>query len=338
MNLLFVKKNKKQNQIYLASFALPALLIFPLLASYSSFFVNKYHKAENIARTKAVSLDEEIIGIEDAAKVTDLRQIDNLVKDKNSTSTNSSNKKEVIDILNPKSNVKILMLGYHQIRETKLSDGPKTRLFITSPEIFDKEMKYLYDNGYHAISTTDYINYLKNGDANFNLNKSFILTFDDGYESQYTNALPIIKKYGFTATFFIYSDCIDKYPVCLTSKELKDIAADGMKIGNHTLHHAFLPKFSDDTIKNEIGTNKQKLIDMVGTSSIENVFAYPYGATDERVEDIVRSFGYDGAVGVMATKRGEDKDLFNLRRYLMGGDYDYFEILFNNNSSKNKTN
>lgn len=324
----FTKKFKKKNN-YFYSFFFPVVFLFPFLFSYS-LITPKQNVDINIYRDKAVSLDEEIKGIEDALKVADLREARNIVKnkiDKKENST-SSKKEEADDIVDTKSPIKVLMFGYHQVRETKSTDGPKTRAFITSPEIFEKEMKFLSDRGYHTISTTDYVNYLKTGKSEFDLNKSVILTFDDGYASQYTNAFPVLKKYGFTATFFVYSDCIDKYPACMTSAELKDLAVNNMKIGNHTLHHVFLPKYSDESIKNEIEINKQKIIDMVGTSSIENIFAYPYGGTDDRVEDIVKNFNYDGAVGVVASKKKQDKNLFNLKRYLLGEDYDFFITLF----------
>ena len=316
----FIQKlnNKKSNYFY--SFSLPVILLFPFLFSYV-FISPKASIPTNLDlyRNKAVSIDEEIAGIEYAIKMADLREVNNIIKNKDEKN---------VDIINTKSTIKILMFGYHQIRDNKSTDGPKTKMFITKPETFEKEMKFLYDKGYSTITTTDYINYLKTGKADFNLDKSFILTFDDGYASQYTNAFPILKKYNFIATFFIYSDCIDKYPACMTSVQIKDLAANGMKIANHTLHHAYLPKYSDETIKAEIEINQQKIIDMVGTSSVENVVAYPYGGVDTRVENIVRSLEYDGALGIHASKKAKDNNLFNLKRYLMGEDMDYFERLF----------
>lgn len=223
---------------------------------------------------------------------------------------------------------KIIILGYHQIREYKQTDSAKAKLFITSTEIFEKEMKYLSDNGYHSISLTDYINYINFGTKNFNLNKSFILTFDDGYTSQYLSAFPILKKYNFTATFFVYYDCIDKYPICMTSYNLKDLVSNNMKLGNHTLRHIYLPKYKDEIIAQEIVDNEAKLINLVGTSSVEQVVAFPFGGRDERLGNIVKNLGYLGAVGVLADKENREIDLYNLRRYLLGNNYDYFQSLF----------
>ena len=330
MQIFFTNKKNKDN-CYFYSFSLPVILLFPILFSYG-FISPKASISTNVDvyRNKAVSIEEEISGIEDAIKAADIRETENIITKKEQKQSDSSDKykDETIDGIDKKSTVKILMFGYHQIRDFKSSDGPKTKMFITKPDTFEKEMKFLYDKGYKTISTTDYVNYLKTGKADFNLDKSFILTFDDGYSSQYTNAFPILKKYSFTATFFIYHDCIDKYPACMTTSEIKDLAANGMKIGNHTSHHVYLPKFSDEAIRREININKQKIIEMVGTSSVENIFAYPYGGVDERVENIVRESGYDGASGILGSRKSKDKNLFNLKRYLLGDDYYYFENLF----------
>lgn len=333
---IFKVDNKK---IFSFFIPIPLLLFLPLFSSSLFFNPNKVLN-QNISKYSfSVLKRDEIKELQDTIRVEDLNVQDEEERESvlllnNSTKIDSSltvdDKENLKDIgLTKKSSIRVLMFGYHQVREIKSTDGPKTKIFITKPEIFDKEMKFLYDKGYHTISTTDYIDYLNTGKANFDISKSFILTLDDGYESQYINAFPIIKKYGFTATFFIYADCIDKYPACMTSLQVKDLALNGMKIGNHTTHHLFLPKYSDKIIKDEISVSKEKIIKMVGTSSVENVFAYPYGATNDRIESIVKDSGYYGAIGVIASKK-EDKNLFNLKRYLMGEDYDYFKSLIYN--------
>jgi peptidoglycan/xylan/chitin deacetylase (PgdA/CDA1 family) len=297
MSIFFIQKQK--SKIILLSFFGPFYLLFPAFFSYSFFMpISILEESIYVDREKEIPIEKAIPGIENKIKEED--NIERIEK----------------SIIDRKSSIKILIFGYHQIREIRPTDGPKTKMFITSPEIFEKQMKFLFEKGYRTISTTDYIDYLKTGKADFDLNKSFILTFDDGYASQYINAFPILKKYSFKATFFIYTDCIDKYPACMTSKEVKDLVANGMRIGNHTLHHAYLPKYSDEEIKREIEINKIKIMDIVGISSFENVFAYPYGGRDDRVEDIVKSLDYQGAVGIMASKKEKETNLFNLKRYL----------------------
>ena len=294
--------NKEIKNKYFSYFIVAFLFLF-------SFFISYIFTHAIIKRSGPVTLEEEVNLMGNGLSEKSLNDL--YSKDSSSNSKN-----------------KIIILGYHQIREYKKTDSAKAKLFITSPEIFEKEMKYLYDNGYHSISITDYINYLNSGNKNFDLSKSFILTFDDGYSSQYSSAFPVFKKYNFTATFFIYYDCVDKYPICMTSKELKDLTFNNMKLGNHTLHHLYLPKYQDSIIEKEIVDNESKLINLVGTSSLENVVAFPFGGRDERIQNIVKNLGYLGAVGVLADKDDGDFDIYNLRRYLLGNNFSYFQNLF----------
>ncbi|MFO0743884.1 MAG: polysaccharide deacetylase family protein [Candidatus Paceibacterota bacterium] len=294
-----IKIGHKKDFGFFNFFTLAFLFLVP-------FFVSYIFTYAVIERSGPVTLDEESDSFREFYSDKDLNDL--YKKDTNKN--------------------KIIILGYHQIREYRDTDSQKVKLFITSPETFEKEMKYLFDRGYESISLTDYFNYLNFGIKNFDLNKSFILTFDDGYASQYISALPILKKYNFSATFFIYSDCIDRYPVCMTNKEIKDLLSNNMKLGNHTLHHIYLPKYKDEIISKEIIENQNKLINNFGSSSVENVLAYPFGANDERVQNIVKNLGYLGAVGVLAKKEDNELNIYNLRRYLLGDNFTYFENLF----------
>ncbi|MEI6352789.1 MAG: polysaccharide deacetylase family protein [Candidatus Nomurabacteria bacterium] len=263
-----------------------------------------------IKRSNPVSSDEEFDGFE---KIMNANELGDLYE-QNQIIDNSKNK--------------IIILGYHQIRKIKNTDSQKAKLFITSPETFDKEMSYLHSNGYHSVPFSEYVDDFNSGNLKGIPEKSFIITFDDGYVSQYNEALPVLKKNNFSGTFFIYSYCVDKYPICLTSEEIKTLANNGMKIANHTLHHVYLPEYGDELIKKEVNLNEEKLISIVGTSSVENVFAYPYGANDGRVRKIIKDLGYSGAVGVLPEKESTTTDIYNLRRYLLGNDLDFFMSLF----------
>lgn len=221
---------------------------------------------------------------------------------------------------------KVVILGYHQIREIKNTDTKKERLFITPTQDFEKEMKYLKDNGFIAISLGYYLNYLSDNTKYALPNKPIILTFDDGYASQYENALPILKKYGFKATFFIYKSCIDKYPACMTSEDLRALSNEGMILANHTEHHAYLTDYSEDIIKSEI-LNNQKFLESISTENTEMILAYPYGVSNDRVKNILKELGFGGAVGVSFFAKKE-ADIFNLPRYLLGDNFQSFLNIF----------
>ena len=130
------------------------------------------------------------------------------------------------------------------------------------------------------------------------------------------------------ATIFLYMDCIDKYPACMTTEQIQEMIVGGATVANHTLRHAFLIDQKESVIKREIVDNQNLLENKFGKENVEKVFAYPYGGQDEKIKFIIQNLGYVGAVGI---KRGIEKDasnIFNLNRYLMGDKMDLFEELF----------
>lgn len=283
---------------------LPILFLIPFLSSY--FLTNSY-----LERKEAVSLEEEAFHFE---KVINLDEL-NILYGKNYSSSTL-----------PKD--KVVILGYHQIRNIEESDNPKARLFITSPEVFEKEMEILKNKGYTSISVTEYLNYLNNRILNKIPEKSVVITFDDGYISQYSNAFPILKKYGMKATLFLYMDCIHKYSACMNTEQIKEMIEEGFTVANHTLRHIFLTEYKDGIVEKEILDNQKLLEEKFGKKNVEKVLAYPYGLEDERIREIVKNLGYIGAVGVTGGVEIDNQNTFNLHRYLMGDKIEFFEELF----------
>ncbi len=287
-------KQKTQTDNIIFFIILIILFFIPFLISY--FFTFEYIERKGPITTK----DEA----KEFVNILNLQDLNNLYKEKNKNTGN------------------IVILGYHQIRNINDNDTYTEKLFITSPETFEKEMKYLKDNNYTSISITQYINSLKDNIKYKIPKKSIIITFDDGYSSQYYEAYKILKKYNFIATFFIYSDCIDKYPICMKSSELKEMSDNGMLLANHTAHHAFLTDYKDKTIKKEIKEGEEYL-KKINSIKFEKVLAYPYGITDNRVIEILKELNYEGAVGVSFFAKDES-NIFNLPRYLLGDDMQNF--------------
>ncbi len=121
-------------------------------------------------------------------------------------------------------------------------------------------------------------------------NKAVILNFDDAYKSQYTNAKPILDKYGYKATFYIICNNVgtDGY---LSWEDIAALYNDGNDIGSHTMNHVDLSKTSKKETQYEIGDSKQCFLDHgINTTS----FAYPFNAGSDKasVIDVVAKY-YD---------------------------------------------
>ena len=183
------------------------------------------------------------------------------------------------------------ILIYHSIRPYIPSDTSAVRRYIATPETLEKELAYLRDNGFTSITFDDLARHLTNG-ALLPANP-VIISFDDDWESQFTYALPLLKKYGFTATFYIWVAVVGlKHH--MTWDEVKSLAAEGMQIGCHTITHPVLTRVkSNDVLRNEILGAKQKIEAHIGTQVTS--IAYPFGQYNERVVAMVREAGFTSA-------------------------------------------
>ena len=129
------------------------------------------------------------------------------------------------------------------------------------------------------------------------------LSFDDGWLSQYTNALPILQTAGIKATFFLYTQPLqENWADFMTNTQVQDIATKGHEIGGHTVTHAHLPQLSQAKITTELTNSKTYLQNLTGKSVTS--LAYPYGELNNTVKTLAQQAGYTAA-------RGTDDDVLS---------------------------
>ena len=120
-----------------------------------------------------------------------------------------------------------------------------------------------------------------------------ILNFDDGRKTQFTEAKPILDKYGFKASFYVVCNYIRNKPGYMNWKEVNQLNREGNDIGSHSMNHVHLDKLSKKNVKFEVGQSKKCLEDHnIDVTS----FAYPFnaGSNDKKVVNIVSKY-YDFA-------------------------------------------
>jgi len=193
---------------------------------------------------------------------------------------------------------------YHQVEEIA---QPQPNW--VSPQNFERQMAYIKNHGYDVIRLDELVKATKAGKSL--PRKTVVITFDDGYENNYTAAFDILKKYGFPATIFVPSDKVNQ-PGYLNWNQIKDMVAGGITIGSHTRTEAYLPDLSLAQQKDEIQESKRILEENLGVSI--DYFCYPIGGFSDQIKGIVQEAGYKAAC---ATNRGYDrfnKDVFELNR------------------------
>jgi peptidoglycan/xylan/chitin deacetylase (PgdA/CDA1 family) len=147
-------------------------------------------------------------------------------------------------------------------------------------------------------------------DANTgNRRPSVALTFDDGTIDNYTVALPILTKYGCTATFFVVTSMVGRGDG-LTASMLREMVAQGMTIGSHSVSHPHLTSISTSQIWSEVSDSRERLSQMTGADCTE--FSYPYGDYNKPIKEMVRRAGYHRAV--TASEMKVPTDAFEMPR------------------------
>ncbi len=216
--------------------------------------------------------------------------------------------------------VRAPILVYHAVRSAQASDTDYIKQFSVVPDVLDRELKYLKDNGYTTITFNQLADHFATN-APLPL-RPVIITFDDGWQNQYRNAFPLLKKYGFTATFFVFTNAINHLGF-LTWDQIKDLDKNGMTIGGHTSSHPYLYQITDpNVLKYEIIDSKKLLETNLG-HPVDN-FAYPFGYYKDATVKFVREAGFRTARSAFKGLYHNKDDLFTLRGVLATSDYNKF--------------
>jgi peptidoglycan/xylan/chitin deacetylase (PgdA/CDA1 family) len=169
-------------------------------------------------------------------------------------------------------------------------------------DIFEQQLRYLKENGYRVIgpeALSAFLDYRQPIPKN-----AVMISVDDGYRSVYDVAYPILKKYGFTATLFIYLDYVGVSSKAITWEQLRELKREGFYIGSHSVAHSDLSKKKkneDDAayisrLKQEIFRSKQVIDEKLGQDTL--IYSYPFGRRNETVVSLARQAGYKIAVTV----------------------------------------
>ena len=220
------------------------------------------------------------------------------------------------------AHVPILM--YHYLSTPPAGADIYRQDLSVSPELFAAHLDAMQQAGYTTISLYALVDHLTHGAPL--PEKPVVLTFDDGYVDNYTNAFPILRDRGMTATFFIVTDFIhDKRPEYLTWDMVREMYAGGMSIEAHGRNHVSLArKDRDYLIWQALGSFESIQVE-IGVRP--HFISYPAGEYDDLTIDIYRSADYWAG---FTTKQGathRSDDLFRMNRVRVHGTTSPEELL-----------
>ncbi len=214
------------------------------------------------------------------------------------------------------SPVRVPILMYHEIAGRTESSS---RLAV-SPGAFSAQLAYLHDDGYQTVTVADLLTSLAGGNGRLP-DRPVVLTFDDGYADFHSRAMPLLDRYGFTATVFITTGWVrdakgrlDRRPPgrMLAWAEIEDAASAGIEVAAHSHTHPQLDQLPPDLLRKELATGKAVLEDRLG-SPITGL-AYPFGYSTARVREAARESGHQYSCAVDNRTMSSESDLLALPR------------------------
>jgi peptidoglycan/xylan/chitin deacetylase (PgdA/CDA1 family) len=199
-------------------------------------------------------------------------------------------------------------------------------VFTHSPEAFEFQMKELRRHEYRFVSLGQLVDEIEaTGKERLD---SVAVTFDDGWIDNYQFAVPLLKRLGIPATFFVTTTHLgegQQGPSRMNRAQLRELAAQGLTIGSHTRTHPDLTRITEAAAREEIAGSKADLQTALGV--VVDFLAYPGGAFNSRVAELAREAGYRAACSVLGPKRNDSNSLYWLYRDLLSpglntlGDY-----------------
>lgn len=236
----------------------------------------------------------------------------------------------------PQSYKKVRVLMYHSISgHIKKEKHNKWRV---KPEDFEKQMNWFYKNNWKSFTISELIELDKIPE------KSFVITFDDGYEDNFTNAFPVLQKYNFKATIYLVPNQTinhweEKNTIVLSNllneKQILEMQNSGLiEFGSHTLSHVNLSTISDEQLINELRESKKEVENI--TKKECEAFAYPYGKFDDKIVQAVKNAGYKNATVVKRGLFEQNDDVFTIKRIGILGTESFFDFILKISRIRNK--
>ena len=203
----------------------------------------------------------------------------------------------------------IISLMYHRFEENKY---PSTNIKIKE---FIKHINILEENKFLFVNPKNFENTLKNSKTQ----RKVLLTIDDGFESFYKNAWPVLKEKKIPFILFVSTREVGS-PNYMTWDQIREINNEKfVEIGNHSHTHEYLVDEKKDIIiadlKKSITIFKKEL----GKNSL--FFSYPFGEYSLEFKDIVKSLGFKYAFGQHSGVMDETKDFYELPRFPINEKY-----------------
>ena len=195
------------------------------------------------------------------------------------------------------------VLMYHGVGWESGPDWPQS--LIIAPPLFEAQLQYLTQEGYHVVSVEELAERFVQGQS---VDKYIAFSFDDGYKNNYTEALPLLLKYQAKASFFVVNRDIGS-PIHMDELEIKELIKAGMELGSHTMNHMPLTEIEDKYLAWELSSSRYFLKKQFDRYIVRTI-AYPNGRYNQHIIEEAQKYGFyrglTGKIGVNTAQSYHD--------------------------------
>lgn len=210
---------------------------------------------------------------------------------------------------------RVPILMYHVINPPP-AGAPFPGLYV-QPSEFAAQMRALANAGYHAITQDQMWAYWKRGVA-LPAGKPIVVSFDNGYQSQYSNALPVLRRLGWVGDENVQLTGLPPSQGGLSEAQVKGLVAAGWELDTQGVSHADLIALNATQLAEQVADSRKTIQQRYGVPV--NWFCYPSGHYDATVIAAVKSAGYTGSTTVVPGWAGPGSDPYRLPRLrVLGG-------------------
>ena len=209
-----------------------------------------------------------------------------------------------------------IILAYHRFGPT--SPGMTT----VKTSVFASQLEYIHDNGYHVVPLREVVNYIQ-GSGELPP-RAVVITADDGHKSVFTVMRPLIERYRFPVTLFIYPSAISNASYAMTWPELRQLQATGLfDIQSHTYWHpdfrAEKRRQSANDYRKFVSWQLERSRDVLARRLGKRVdlLAWPYGIYDDDLMAAARKAGYVAAFSIAWGRISRQTDLMAVPRFIV---------------------
>jgi peptidoglycan/xylan/chitin deacetylase (PgdA/CDA1 family) len=200
----------------------------------------------------------------------------------------------------------IPILMYHVIADPS-ADAPYPELYV-SGEDFARQIDWLESHGFHAVTLR--AAYLHWSFGSSIPTHPIVITFDDGYHSQFATAAPILSSHRWEGVLDLEVRNTER-SWGVSEKQVRELIAEGWELAAHTLTHPDLTQLSGVDLQHEVAGSRKALQEMFGARV--DFFCYPAGRLNDKVVAAVVAAGYLGAT-TTAPGLATPADMFRLNR------------------------